>query len=343
MNHDLLTRVMNRAVGHGYRRLIPSGLLGSISAAVARASAPFVFFNQTDYPSVASALRRQPSDLRLVHLSHGLDSTDWNIRHQVQRAQGGSVRLDRRDALMVGGKLEFEADYRRKLDASMCISPLDAELERWLGVPRTRWFTRPIRETPLDAHPVDGRVGCVATVDHGPNVQGLHALFDELRHDMPKNFSFRLVGGPEEAGRALAGRYPFVEYVGMLSDVQLRAEAATWSCFVHPIFAYARGCSTKCAVALGWAIPMATTVAGVRGYAWDPTILPLGSTASEVARMVIARSHVSRFDEHRRQTTAISNLQPSVDAIAADMKAFLLSLLPQPVSAVYSTRASSSR
>jgi len=228
----------------------------------------------------------------------------------------------------LGAKVQFEADYRRHLDAALCIAPLDAELERWLGVARTAWFSRPVREAPLNAKPIQATVGCVATLDHPPNEAGLVQVLEELRQRVNESFVFRLVGGPEEQGREFAARFRFVQYLGRLDDQQLREEAARWTCFVHPIFHYARGCSTKVAVALGWELPIATTVAGARGYFWDERILPLAHPPAGLASLVLARSSDSGYNEFRAQTRKIKDLQPSVEQLVHEIKQFLSDVLP---------------
>ena len=138
-------------------------------------------------------------------------------------------------------------------------------------------------ESELDADPVDQRVGCVSTLDHPPNHQGLAEVLQALSSRASPGFRFRLVGAPQKIGVALMRQFPFVEYLGALSNSQLRSEAATWCCFVHPLFVYAKGCSTKLAVALGWQLPIATTVYGARGYIWDIRRLPLAEDAEVIS------------------------------------------------------------
>jgi hypothetical protein len=93
-------------------------------------------------------------------------------------------------------------------------------------------------------------------------------LLDELNKIENKNIELRVVGSPLQEGSNLSESYDFIEYLGELSDPELRDEAQTWSSFVHPVFCYAMGCSTKLAVAIGWEIPILTTTMGIRGYIW---------------------------------------------------------------------------
>ncbi|MCW5553483.1 MAG: glycosyltransferase [Verrucomicrobiae bacterium] len=326
-DHRVSARVLRRLEGRPYLRMIPPSLADEIAAATEKTGARFVFFNLIDFPGVVSSLRRQWNDgIKLVHLSHGLDSTDICIDEQVRRHAAGRHGYDGQAARKLGGKLHCEADYRRYLDAALCLSPLDAELERWLGVRQTAWFSRPIREARLAPQPVEHRVGCVSTLDHPPNYHGLVELFNELHRLQPSKLAFRLVGGPEHVGRKLAERFSFVEYQGRLSDADLRREAESWACFVHPIFHYARGCSTKVAVALGWGLPIATTIAGARGYVWDEAILPIAPTPGRLAASLLAEITTADFGRRRERALRIAALQPSAAQLAAQMRDFLLSV-----------------
>jgi hypothetical protein len=294
---------------------------------VERTGARIVFFNLLDYPEVVQTLReRFGNTLKLIHLSHGLESTDLCIAQQVRRHEIGTLRYDGADSRQLGAKLHCEADYRRYLDGVLCLSPLDAELERWLGTARTEWFSRPVREPALNFHPVEGRVGCVATLDHAPNFHGLLALFGELEQLKTDSFRFRLAGSPAEHGRKMADRFKFVEYLGRLSDDELRREAESWCCFVHPVFHYARGCSTKLAVGLGWGLPIATTVSGARGYVWDEMVLRLATGPKDLAALVFAGAKANDFAQRREQSLRIAALQPAADQLAEQMRRFILSV-----------------
>jgi hypothetical protein len=225
---------------------------------------------------------------------------------------------------MIGRQLLEEVEQRRWIDAVLTLSPFEAELEKWLGTAKIHWVPRTIIECTLEFNSVDGRVGCVSTLDHPPNFWGLVQLFDALDEAAPDSFRFRLVGQPRDAGRQLAKRYSFVEYLGPLSDQQLRQEAGTWCCFAHPLFEYAKGCSTKLGVCLGWGLPVATTEFGVRGYRWDVQAVPLAKTPVELASLVLARCTAAHFATHRQAMTAIWKNTPSASSIGSDIRDFLL-------------------
>jgi hypothetical protein len=302
----------------------PRDLPERILRAAIDSSAEIVFFNLLDFPDVAAKARRELGNrIKLIHLSHGLDSTDMSIDDQASRHRHGTIAPDMTGARTLGSKLQFEADYRRYLDASLCLAPLDAELERWLGVPNTAWFSRPVHESPLTWKPADRRVGCVSTLDHPPNRIGLTTLFEELAKRDSPNLDFRLIGGPEGQGLVFARQYSFVSYLGHLSDEELRNEASSWRAFVHPLFSYARGCSTKIAVALGWGLPIATTTAGTRGYIWDDSVLPRASNSAQLVDLVLEHSNAEDIDAFRKQAKAIMDMQPSAASLAMQMRHFL--------------------
>jgi hypothetical protein len=184
--------------------------------------------------------------------------------------------------------------------------------------------TRTIPRDGLVCRPVDGRVGCVTTLDHPPNFSGLTRLLEALDGKAPSNFRLRLVGAPASCGARLARRHGFVDYLGPLTDDALRAEAATWCCFVNPIFVYSKGCSTKLAVALGWGLPIATTRYGARGYLWDESAIPLADDPKALADLVLARSSAAAFPTHCRATDAIVAMSPDLVRVGAQIRDFVL-------------------
>ncbi len=322
-----LIRFLRKFEGMPYRRILPPGLLERIRQKAAEVKTRFVFFNLVDFTPLAQKLRQElRAEVKLVHLSHGLASTDICIRQQVKRIQSSALRYDRAAAGELGAMLQWEGDYRRNLDASLCLSPFDAELEKWLGVPSAAWFPRTARRRLLDVSPVDGRVGCVGTLSHPPNRIGLSALFEKLKAQAVPPFHFRLVGGPESEGRSFAREYPFVQYLGALPDNQLIEEVKSWCCFVHPILQPARGCSTKLAVALGWGLPVATTRFGSRGYVWDESAAPLPTTLSGLADATLQRSRARDFETHRQESLRTLDLQPRIEDVSREVRRYLLGL-----------------
>ena len=135
---------------------------------------------------------------------------------------------------------------------------------------------------------------------------------------------FRLVGGPAAHGHALAARFAQVDYLGPLDEAALMAEAATWSCFVHPLFCYARGCSTKLAVALGWRLPVATTPAGMRGYEWREGNVPCAENPHELAVLALEMLVPAKARAVRAQICLAADSAPTLPEVAARLRAMLL-------------------
>ena len=114
-----------------------------------------------------------------------------------------------------------------------------------------------------------------------------------------------------------------MQYLGPLSNDLLEAEAGSWSCFLHPIFCYARGASTKLATALAWEIPVVTTSTGRRGYVWTDGDLPVANAPEGFARLADSMLDRARAAEAREQVRRVSRSSPTLDDIAATIRAVL--------------------
>jgi Glycosyl transferases group 1 len=316
-------RILRRLYPQIWYTETPPGLLDTIADALGLDGAEFIFFQHTMFAGLSRSLRQSFPTIKQVLLSHGAEGIDFCIEQRIRRDSGSENRFRFVAERMIGQSLMSQMEQRRLIDAVLTLSPLEVEIEKWLGCPRALWVPRVIMDAKLDLLPVDGRVGCVSTLDHLPNQQGLLDLFDALAGDVAPRFRFRLVGAPPERGNALAARYPFVDYLGALSDAQLRREASTWCCFVHPMFVYAKGCSTKLGVALGWGLPIATTEYGARGYLWERNLLPLAQSPAELARLVLQRSDKERVERHRLEAKSIADLAPDLAQAGEQIRQFL--------------------
>lgn len=325
LDRRLTTRLAHRAHQSLRPRRMPPSLTRLADQAIAAHQARFVFFGSTRFAALLRHLRRQHPAVRQVAVSMGIEALDFCISEQIRRRLDAGNRPRHQASRLLGDDLLDEAEQRRYLDAVLALSPLEVEVERWLGARAVLWVPRTISEAPLlPARPLDGRVGCVSTLDHSPNYDGLVQLFNALAAIGAPGLRFRLVGQPPHIGQRLAAAYPFVDYVGPLDDATLRAEAATWCGFVHPLFVYAKGCSTKLAVGLGWRLPIATTSYGVRGYHWDEGALPVSRTPGELAQAVAERSRVAQMPQYQMQTAAIVAQTPSIAEVGGRIRQFLL-------------------
>ncbi|MGE3401035.1 MAG: glycosyltransferase family 4 protein [Vicinamibacterales bacterium] len=276
-----------------------------------------VALNQMDIAPLARHVHRHDPRRPVVALSHGNASGDF-LHESLAAGTGPLGRL--RDRWRLGAQLAHESDLlRHDVDLLVCISETEEAIARWLGARHVLAVPRVFTPDPLPWQPVNGRIGVVTTADHYPNRAGVELLAAALaeRQSAAPSLRLRLVGGGAPAARELASRFPFIEYLGPLDDAALRAEAATWSLFVHPLFWHARGASMKLATAIGWGLPIATTPAGRRGYVWGEGTLIEGVEPDELAgRVLAALADRAALDRAREETLRIARSGPSLEDYA---------------------------
>ncbi len=320
----LLARLLRRARPSPYRRLIGLSQLRSCLCQIKEAGTTVLLLNNSDALILAPVLRRALPTLRLVYLSHGPVVTDF-VNSQLLPLPSE----DRRPlfSATAGRVLEEDLRLRRHLDGTVSISASDDAMEDWLGSRAHIWIPRHLAPHTLDLQPQQGRIGCVSTLNHAPNHDGLVRLARAL--DSRGEVQLRLVGGPEALGRRLARCYPSIAYLGRLSADELAEEMASWRGVVNPIFCMARGCSMKVKTALEMGLPVLTTPIGARGYYWDSQALPLGVTPDDLAQLV---TQVALDDGAHRSAQAgaarIATLSEPRSALVARLERFLHLLTP---------------
>jgi glycosyltransferase involved in cell wall biosynthesis len=288
-----------------------------VAAAARNHDARIVFLNLVNLAPMAVALRPMlDTSCDIVLLSHGLESVDFLHEQTGNRAAAATA---------LGKLLFLEREQRRYINRVVCVNPFEVEIERWLGAQHVDWVPRTIAaREPLAWTPQRDRLGFVGTVDHPPNRDSLCMFLDALSTESQgAAVRVRVVGGPENSGRALAAAYDRVDYLGPLDDAALDSEASSWSAAVHPLFCWARGVSTKLATALAWRIPVVTTPAGARGYIWregGPTIEP---SAIACARAALALLDPSAGLAARQAVAAAVETSPTVLDVSAQLRAFL--------------------
>jgi glycosyl transferase family 1 len=325
--HDrrLLTRLRQRWSADRYPAQWPPSAAAAIADAANRRRASIVFLNLVNLAPLAALVRRRldPS-CRIVLLSHGLESVDY-------LARAGARDGNSRSARVLGRTLAQEARHREAIDHVFCLAPFEVEIERWLGAASVSWLPRTIPcRPPLHWTPSRGRIGFVGTLDHHPNRDGLLAFLESLAAADREPVEVRIVGGPTGDGERIAHRWPLATYLGALDDAALEREAATWSCFVHPLFCYARGCSTKLATAMSWQIPIATTTPGRRGYVWSRGDIPVAETAAALAALALDLSNPERGALVRPSIAEAAGSSPRIDAVAEHLRASLAHLMGAP-------------
>jgi len=302
-------------------------MVDNVVSAARRSGAEFVFLNLSDLAPVAAPLKRElGKNVKIVLLSHGLESVDY--LHEIRANSAASVfdRVTGSNRATLARQLISECTQRLFIDHVFCLAPFEAGVERWLGARQVTWLPRTIPNVPLPWSPRPGRLGFVGCLDHPPNREGL-ALFASALDDVARGrVILRVVGGPPESAKDISRRFPsLIEYLGPLSDAELEAEASTWNCFVNPLFCFARGCSTKLATALGWRIPTITTSAGCRGYAWEQGILPTAETPRGLAELALQMLDAGFRAAAQREVVRIAESAPSLAEVAAKVRDALVS------------------
>ncbi len=323
-DQDVITKLRRRFESNVYTNRIPPNLVGRVLKQQRRTSAKFIFLNGVDLAPLGEKLRGSnlSEDVKIVLFSYGLKSVDYL---HTARARGNG---NRSSALELGRELMAEMHQRKFLDLVFCLAEFETGIERWLGARNVDWIPRTIpRDQVLTWTPKGNRLGSVGTVDHWPNRDGIIRFMEEFQKLAPQSVRVRLVGGPVAEARQLCRRFSQLEYVGRLDDQALRAEAATWNCFVHPLFFYACGSSTKLATALAWQIPIVTTPAGARGYLLGKCLLPQATNPAELARLALKQLHPHAAHATRADVCAAAASSPTIEEVAGRVGAALKGLM----------------
>jgi len=314
-DRSLPTRIRRRINPKPYAYLFPPNFVLRVTEEVSRLSPSFVFCNLVDFLALGPTLReRLDGSAKLVLLSHGLASVDY--LHTARIASHGALVscVPRLSDQWIGQTLREEAEGLAAFDHVFCLAEFEVEICRWLGARSVSWIPRTMRTDQFVTWKPSGeRVGCVGTLDHPPNLEGAELLCEALQAIGTGKLRLRLVTHSRAISRDLCNRYSFVDDLGPLDSAgEMEAEAATWNAFVHPIFCYARGCSTKVATALSWGLPILTTAAGLRGYVWKDGKLPVSGSPKELARLVLAVLQPACAASLREETFKIVRSSPSL-------------------------------
>jgi glycosyltransferase involved in cell wall biosynthesis len=320
-----LVRLRRKLWPQSYANMIPPYVAAEAAEAARQTGARFIFLHMTDTAPLAGPLRGLLGpDIQIAMLSHGTESVDY--LHKLRNREEVTAVFEppplRRTEL--ARQLCLETSQRQFIDHVFCLAPFEAEIERWLGAKAVTWLPRTIPMRPVVWNPQPGRVGFVGGLDHQPNLEGLLRFARALDGTAPDELRLRVIGGPEKVGRTFAQQFRHIEYLGPLSDEELEADAATWNCFVNPMFCYPRGCSTKLAVGLGWQIPVLTTPAGCRGYVWRAGQLPIADTAEGMARLAIGMLNRETAAAARREIQRVVETSPTLEEVAAKVHGALL-------------------
>lgn len=329
-DQSLATRLQRKLFPSRYPKLVPEAFWSRVQKASQEDSPGFVFCNFSDYIPLAERLRGLlPANTKMVLLSHGLSSVDDVHRERIASTAITAANLKRLSPRVIGNAIVSEMKGLPFFDHVFCLAEFEVPICRWLGARSVSWWPRTIPQgRELDWRPVGNRIGLVGTLDHPPNLEGVHKLCHALKqhgNDVPR---LRLVTRSAAVATDLKSRYEFVDDLGPLEiPGELEAEAATWCAYVHPIFCLAMGCSTKLATGIAWGLPVLTTEEGIRGYAWEDGNLLLAADAEEMARMAIQLRVPSFAAAIRTGTLKVLSTGPSPATVSGMFRQTLHALL----------------
>ena len=251
-----------------------------------------VFINMTSLIGYSKIIKQKfGRKVKIVLLSHGNHSGDF--LHLISKPIDGPNRLKSLlRKVRLGLLISKESLFRvRFLDSVITLSETEKQIENWFGSKKSIFVPRQLEPKFINYNPIKGRVGFVGRLDHPPNLQGIQILLEALKTCGFEEVEFRLVGAPLNYGASIKDDYPFINYLGELSDYELEDEVSTWAIFINPVWWYSTGASTKLAKAISWGIPIITTTAGMRGYFWKEGELITADTPVEMAKLLCDISH----------------------------------------------------
>jgi len=281
-----------------------------------------IFFNLIDFLPLAREVRSGVDPkTRLVMLSHGLASPDVQHINRIAREMPEIIgRCPRYDLKAV---LKKEREYLGDFDQVISLAEFEADLCREMGARRSDWIPRVIPEQPLEWRPVQGRLGFVGTLDHPPSMEGMVKVLEAWPRDAGSGVKVRVVSRSRWHGEWLAKRFPQVEYLGPLDGGEIEKEAASWCAFLHPMFCFARGCSTKLATGLGWRIPCVSTESGIRGYELPPGSWVIADSPRKFVSECFRISQIESASEARADLIEASNKLLCMSEAASRFRALI--------------------
>jgi glycosyltransferase involved in cell wall biosynthesis len=266
------------------------------------------------------------SNIKIILLSHGNHSGDF-LHLITKPVKKVSWLKDLINRIRIGFLITTESEHRVKyLDAVITLSETEKQIENWFGAPISIFMPRRLYTNFLPYSPILGRIGFVGRLDHPPNFQGIQILFDSIQKQDFNKLEIRLVGAPESYGEIIQKKYPFVNYLGELSDEDLEKEVNSWAFLLNPVWWYSTGASTKLAKAISWGIPIVSTTAGKRGYFWKDGELPISDTPDDMARFLLhSAGDKAKLEYWSEQTKTIAKNGLSDQELALLIKSTFVS------------------
>lgn len=221
-----------------------------------------VFINHTSAMKFAKTCKTFNPSIQTVILSHGNESGDY-IHELVNH---NKTKLHQ--FYKLGRQLYLESWYRKNyIDRVFVVSQIEQSIEKWLRCNDSVFVHRIFKKEFLEWKPIKGRVGFLSDLTHEPNIFGLEQLCEVLsKKQIPKDFKLRIIGLSDSRLNPLLAKYKFIDYLGYLDEVALKAELKTWMVYLNIVLYYSKGVSTKLAKGMNYGLPILTTVEGNRGY-----------------------------------------------------------------------------
>ncbi|WP_190372073.1 glycosyltransferase family 1 protein [Anabaena sp. FACHB-1391] len=304
------TRLLRKLKPSSFYNRIPQSFISDLVNRVISENISWVFLNQVDSLPIVPHLKQAIPNVKIVLLSHGAQFVDEFLAAQ----SIDSLSIQARSRL--ANTILDEMSLRQSLDHVFTLSEEETVFEQWLGAKSVSWLPRAVSPQPLDWRPILGRVGFVGTLEHTPNYEGLVNVLNILQKRNDFDGCIRIVSSSESLGNSLTKRFSFVEYLGRLSNEALHNEALTWCWFIHPLFCWSRGCSTKLADALEWQIPVLTTEAGCRGYTWKDGNVVKVNTVKDFCSYLVNFNSIDKIEDIRSNVILASSTSPSIDDVA---------------------------
>lgn len=290
----------------------PSKWSKSLEEIIVTKNITHIFINKSELLRFSKLIKKMelPQHPKVIIMSHGNESGDllgslssFNPTFNWFYRSFGIIKL--------GFNLFTESLFRKRYVDMVCtMSKEESAIEKWLGINNPFFISRLINRDEIDHPKRKGQVfGYVGTLNHTPNIAALTSLFDVIKFadQLPE---IRVVGQPEEVGKSLASKYPFVKFLGALSDEELLQEVKSWNYFINPIFYYSRGASMKLAKAITWEIPVITTIAGRRGYCWtEGSLIETENSPKAFANKMI--SCLDHLNDHQAFVEEIKKIKYS--------------------------------
>jgi glycosyltransferase involved in cell wall biosynthesis len=285
-----------------------------------------LFLNQCNTAIIGKEIKLKiRKNLSVIICSHGNESGD--LLHDVTRFNNNQPLYKKIFSNWILGRTIRTEVFQRLnfIDGILTVSEVETQIENWLGAKKVMFVPRTINYKPIVYNNTIGIVGFIGDLSHPPNFFGLKKVLEALEENgIKKNFQLRIVGSSTKWGEKLEMEFPFVKYIGYLTNEELTQECESWSFFLNPVFYYSRGVSTKLAKALGMGLPVITTSIGKRGYQWTEGKLPEVKNPIDMAKTISNLAFDSDLIKfYRNEVKLIANSAPTFDLLGRHLNDFL--------------------